>query len=112
MLQPGQARLVVEMDAGDVGTGTVHEGPASDAACSSANDERIGPVAFLAQVHLVGAAHRAVRHEIDPGTDEVPLRVLSVMAVEEVEAETVLALGELGVLLRAAPVDETKAAAA
>jgi len=109
---PGQARLIVEVHAGDVGPGAVDEGALDNATGAAADDVRIGPVAIHAQVHLMAAAHGAVGHEIDTGADEVAFLVLPVVPIEEVVAEVVLALAKLLLALGPPPVDEPVAAAA
>src|SRR5262249_25301521 len=108
---PGESGLVVEVDAGDVGPGPVDHRPPHDAHRAPARDVGIGPVALHANIHLVSAAHHAVGDEIDAGAEEVGLVIVTVVAVEEVEAEAVLALNALLRLLAgAAPVDQAKAA--
>ncbi len=54
----------------------------------------------------MGAAHGADFHEIEAGADEVRLVVAPAAAVKEIVAEALLALDELLLPLRVAPVDQ------
>ena len=91
VLVPGQARLVVEVDADAIGAGAVHEGPASNPGGTAEEDVGIGPVALHANVHLVSAAHRAVPHVVEAALDRAVGADAAVGRVEQVEAEAVFA---------------------
>ncbi len=94
VLVPGQAGLIVEVDAGHVGPGAIDHGLAHHAASAAAGDVGIGPVAFIAQVHLMAAAHHAVGHEIGAGAEEVAVVVLAAVPIKQVEPQAVLTLDE------------------
>ena len=57
---------------------------------AAAGDQRIGPVALAAEVHLVAAAHRAQVHEVHAAADQ-ERRIRPRRAEKDVVAETVLA---------------------
>ncbi len=112
VLLPGQSRLVIEMNPRHVGPQAIDHSPAHDAHRSAAGDVRVRPIALGSQVHLVPPAHDAIGHEIHAGADQVGFVVGRVMAVEQVETETVLALEQLIRALCSTPIDQAKTALA
>ena len=114
---PGEPRLVVEVHAQRVGLGAVHEGLLRCSGRGPLEHVGVGPVALLAEVHLVPPAHGAALHVIGPAADR-GLRVgrvglQAVVAQQQVEAHAVFAEDRhLRALDAAAPVDRLERAAA